>query len=170
VIKPDAAVRQVAKSVRGALEPFGFTGKGTTWILVNECGTASIGQWRRTNPDGVSANVILVGLSLAVMPAPYWEYRNWSWARDGRPLARPEDAAGSGIMLRKYHGLPSYPKCRLNPDPSASPYRAILPGDVDQAGAQLAVRAEDYARRARPAAPEGLIAPARCRSRPPGQC
>src|SRR5439155_22186785 len=135
MITPDTAVRRVARQVRAALEPFGFTGKGTTWTFVNGCGTAGIGQWRRTNPDGVSTNVILVGLSLAVMPTPYREYLNWREARDGRPPVRPEDSAGSGIRLREYHGLPSYPTCRLHPDPSASPYRAILPGDVDQAGA-----------------------------------
>jgi hypothetical protein len=52
-------------------------------------------------------------------------------------------------MLREYYGLPSYPRCLLHPDPSALPYRAVLAADVDQAGAQLAARAEDYARRAR---------------------
>jgi hypothetical protein len=46
------------------------------------------------------------------------------------------------------HGLPSYPKCRLHQDPSALPYRAIVPDDVDRAGAQLARRAADYAWRA----------------------
>lgn len=148
MITPDTAVRRVARQVRAALEPFSFTGKGTMWTLVNECGTAGIRQWRRTNPDGVSTNVILVGLSLAVMPAPYLEYRNRCEARNGRPPVRPEDSAGSGIGLREYYGLPSYPAVGLRPDPSASPYRAILPGDVDQAGAHLAARAEDYARRA----------------------
>jgi hypothetical protein len=148
VIKRDTAVRQVAKQVRAALEPFGFTGRGTTWILISEYGTASIGQWRSTNPDGVSPNVTLVGLNLAVMPAPYLEYRNWCEVGAGRAPKGPEESATSGLMLREYHGLPSYPQARLNPDRSALPYLSMLPGDVDRAGALLAARAEDYARRA----------------------
>jgi hypothetical protein len=158
VISPDTAVRRLTKEVAAAVQPFGFQGFGSTWRLVNGDGAAAVGRWRVTNPDGRSSGVIVVGLTIAVSPAPWWEYTNWRRARRGElPIPIEEAPDRASIRLHPEHtDLPVPTHCRLHPDPSAHPYRAVLPADVDHARALLSAGAAAKATRA-----IALLAPGR---------